>query len=423
MLRHYYRLLPLLGLVLALMLALPSAFAEELVLAIVLKEASQFHPDIIASQLQTQASRTLMLQADVLPNPLLTLSTIPTQRGNPYFRQADRVLRIDQTLERGGKRGLRKDIAAALIESTRLDEAGVRRQAFTETVKTLIALRRAQDRLMLAQQQEADAEKLAIAARFRVIKGDLSALESARIAADALRVRNDRLRASQALDEARLQLSRLLGADRARSLNWTVGESLGNLTPVLDDHPSIDNADAIATELPETRASLQRLEAAKRQRELSYTLRTRDVSVSSQLESKPDQGGTVIGVGISVPLLLGNDFRGDIARSEAEVRQAEAEWMSRLRQLQSEIRILQQSLPPLESTARSLLQDLLPAAIQNADKLDAAYRQGAASLIDLLDARRQAFIARNEAIDAQADLAIARQTLKFIQLQIKGELP
>lgn len=426
----FYRLLPLLGMVLIVLLAMPSAFAEELVLATLLKEAVQVHPDIISSQMRTQAARTLMLQADVLPNPLLSIATIPVERGNPYFRRADKVLRVDQTVERGDKRDLRKQLAAATIESVSLEEAAIRRQSLADTARTLIELKRTEQRLQLAREQEIDGQKLAEAARFRVKEGDLSAVEASRIQADALRSRNDRIRAEQALDKARLALSRLVSATPQRALGWTVADDWSTLTPEAVLFPlGVGNAgdptapDGVAERLPDNLAGLRFIQAAQRQRDLAQAQRTRDVGVSSQLENKPDQGGSVIGIGVSIPLLLGNDFSGDIARAEADIRQAEAEWMSRLRQLQAELRSLAQSLPALQATAQSLRQDLLPTALQNADKLNAAYRQGAASLIDLLDARRQAFNAQNETIDAQAELASARQTVHFIRLQLEGALP
>ena len=57
--------------------------------------------------------------------------------------------------------------------------------------------------------------------------------------------------------------------------------------------------------------------------DIARAQRTRDVSVGVQYEHFPPDARNTYGISVSIPLFLGNDYRGDIARSEAEHTAAE----------------------------------------------------------------------------------------------------
>ncbi|MCK6386212.1 MAG: TolC family protein, partial [Zoogloea sp.] len=153
-------------------------------------------------------------------------------------------------------------------------------------------------------------------------------------------------------------------------------------------------------------------------RELARAQRTRDVSVGVQYEHFPPDARNTYGVSISVPLFLGNDYRGDIARSEADYSAAEQQLLATRAAVGNEQARLQAELDAARARHQRLRDVVLPAAEKAARGADLAIQKGAMSLTDYLDTQRSLRSARIEAILARADLARAG-----LLLRLAGDTP
>jgi cobalt-zinc-cadmium efflux system outer membrane protein len=152
---------------------------------------------------------------------------------------------------------------------------------------------------------------------------------------------------------------------------------------------------------------------------LAQSLRTRDVTLGLHTERDPSLGGNVFGLSISVPLLLNNDFTGEIlkARSEAELARNELERTQAA--VRTDIDRARTRLESAQERARRLAQEALPEARKAVEAVEFAFRKGAGSLTDLFDARRQYAAISNEAIAAHAQFATELSTLK-LSLEIEN---
>ena len=160
---------------------------------------------------------------------------------------------------------------------------------------------------------------------------------------------------------------------------------------------------------------VQRVEAnqADALRELARAQRTRDVSVGVQYEHYPPDGRNTYGVSISVPLFLGYDYRGDIARSEADYGAAEQQLIATRAFVSSEQSRLRAEYAARQSRYRRLAEVVLPAAERAGRGADVAIQKGGMSLTDYLDTQRSLRAARIETIQARADLARAALMLRL----------
>lgn len=369
--------------------------------------------DIAIARRALEQARADVQVAGQPPNPQFTWTT---QNINPRLgvgagplrgKTVDSIARIDQVLERGNKLGLRVDTAKRL-------EAAVGEDLNDTGRQQLLAVRAAYYDLLAAQEKLATAEdtaqlfgKSVDAAQTRQRAGDLAAAEVSRIRVDALRAQNDARSAQADLSRARLALAYLIGADAQAA-------DIRAVTPwPARGATDFGQIEALVDRRPDVRAAQARVEAADKARELAQAQRTRDVSVGVQLEHYPNsdtntQGsGNSVGFSFSVPLFLRHNYDGTVAR-------ALADWYAARDSLE---RVRAQALGDvlrarndLESAAERLNRfetDLLPAAQKSADAAEFAFKNGAISVMDLLDARRTLKAVLIDAANARADHAKA----------------
>ena len=154
-------------------------------------------------------------------------------------------------------------------------------------------------------------------------------------------------------------------------------------------------------------AAGQRLLAAERAYALAASLRVRDVTIGMQFERAPDLGGTVVGVSLGVPLLVNNDYRGELQRAQAEIEVARTQRdRVRLAAVTEAHAALARLSSALDRAAR-LERESVPRARTVAAMVEAGFAQGGSSLNDLVDTRRQLVAVRAEAVQAEAEIARA----------------
>ena len=163
-----------------------------------------------------------------------------------------------------------------------------------------------------------------------------------------------------------------------------------------------------ATVGEELKAARQRLEAARKNRDLARAGRVHDVTVGVQYDHFPTQiTNNTFGVSVSVPLFLFYNFDGEIKRAEVSVNSAEEE-MERTRALaRADIARTRADLESAQDRVQRYTDALLKEAQRAADAAEYAYKRGAVGVTDLLDARRTWYATRLDAASAQADYAKA----------------
>ncbi|HEY1461702.1 MAG TPA: TolC family protein [Casimicrobiaceae bacterium] len=360
------------------------------------------------------AAQAGVLIAGARPNPNLTVQTsnINPQAGigpgAPRDKAVDTQLRVDYLVERGNKRDLRLANAAELEKATREDLSDALRVQGAAVANAYYDLLLGQEKALLATETASLFGATLAASERRLQAGDASSTDVDRIRVDTLRAQGDERSAAVDRRHAQSALAALLGieADAARIV-------ASDAWPAADYPRATSSLDERAALRPDVRAARARVDAALHARELARSLRTRDVSVGVTYDHWPQNGnnfqgtGNSYGVSVSVPLFFGNHYDGEIAR-------AESDWAAALDALDKVTAVASAELAHTDAdlaSARERLarydRDLVVAAQRVAEAQEFAYRKGAISVLDLLDARRTLRSVQQDAATARADYAKA----------------
>ena len=353
-------------------------------------------------------------RADVAPNPVLSASIANSDAGRYRPRDSDRIVRIEQMFERGGKRDLRIAVARAGERVARLDYAELRRSQAILMYQAYYDLLGQQGSVEIALENAAGYTRLVDAAERRLRAGDIAAVDVARLRVEASRANADVGAAQAARARAQIALAALLGV-----------ESAASRLRIADGFPDVPEAEL--SSLPQrmaaafdaradAAASRARVEQFEQAQRLAASQRTRDVTVGLQTERSPALGGSVFGVSAAIPLFVFNDYSGDLARALAERDQA-AEDLTRVQAaIRTDVDQATAALGAARARLALLTGTALPQAQRAAQAIEFAFERGAATLTDLFDARRQFAAVRLDEINARTELARAltawRQALK-----------
>lgn len=379
--------------------------AASLTLSAAAARSAQCHPDVLAAEHVLLGAEADRITAAQQPNPQLTLgaASINPARGGVgsgslWNKTFDHQLRVDQLIERGDKPGRRRAAADAQRDAAQQDLAEMRRQARLAATRAYVDLaaalaRRAEIRAA-ADLNDASAQAL----RRRVQAGDAAALDLTRFELDRLRLQGDLAQADGDARVLQTQLALMLGAT-------AVLPALAPPLPAAFEPAPPD----VPEQRADVRAAAARVQAADSMLALAQAQRTRDVSVGVQLDRYPASAANPSGTGntlslfVSVPLFVRHANEGEVARALAAADAARQAQRSVLAAAVADVERAQAQWRAADARWQLATGQMLPAAERVAAGAELAYRRGATSVLDVLDARRSLRAAHIERINAEAD--------------------
>lgn len=395
---------------------------QQFSLAQAIQLAFAHNPDLRLSVLGVDGAAAMLEVASAQPNPTLTVQTMGINphagigAGSLRAKTVDSTLRLDQLIERGGKRGFRMDAARALEQAAKADLHDVRRRLRQQVSLAYYDLLSARDRLVITRQSADLFDSTVQAAQKRQRAGDLAPSDVARAQVDALRARNDTLQAQS--DVLVMQQSLLLimgqpidGGAIEPTDSWPVSAPPG---AEVGTEVGVKTGAELAPSLlqrADIRAAQARLDAALSSRQLALASRVADVTVGVQAEHFPatasnGQGsGNSYGIALQIPLFVRYAYGGEI-RSAAVAAEVAQENFNQVRVVaRSEQQLASAHLRVAYERMRRDDDELLVVAKKSADAAEFAFAHGALGIMDLLDVRRTYRSAQLDALAAHADYA------------------
>lgn len=366
----------------------------------------QHSHEIMLAQAAVTGAAADVRVAGQRPNPDVSLNVLSISPWSGYGaggwseKKLDTVLRIDQLVERGGKRDLRVKGAESRLEASRFDLDDTARQQLGVLRYAYYNLRLAQEKLILARETAELYGKSADAGRLRQKVGDIAPVDVSRLQIDKARADSDVRQTQTELEQAQQALAYLIGREPdARQLvaadNWPAWEETALNEAPLGQRPDLE-------------AAQKRIRAAEADRDLARAKKSRDVTVGFQMEHNLQNAPTdSIGFGLSVPLFIWHEYEGDIARAEADFNVARLQYEQQQAQASGQVAQSRNALLSARDRYKRLDSGLLTDAERVAKAAELAYSKGAMSLMDLLDARRTLRQIQIEAASARADYAKA----------------
>ena len=382
-------------------------------LADALRLARENNPDLLAARSDLETALAQRETAVALPNPVLSYSTskIPTDGtpagtvyGNDFYSRAyDTVVSVGQLVEIGGKRGSRRASADAGIAAADARFADAGRLLDAAVVKAYVAAAVAAKSAALTRESAASFARTAALAREREAAGDISAAERAQIEIAAGKFLADAAQADLGSANARRALAALLNRPSV-----ALAEDLGALAAAENEAAlPADDASVFAK-----RPDLLALDAAVRRADADFALqkafRVPDPTLLVQYEREPPDLRNTFGFGVSFPIPLFNRNSGAIRTASVAAESARRDLARGRVRTEQDLAATREALEIARERAGRLVGELVPKATSVRDTVRYAYEQGGASLLELLEAERNANDLLVAAATAQGDLAASR---------------
>ena len=406
--------------ILAILLLLPvSAWAETHALTVAEAQRAAFEHnwDLLAAASGVDAATAQQIVSREFPNPTLSLSTTyinvdnhtsATPGGNGVWdRSYDTTVAINQLFEIGGKRRHRQTSAAAAFDTARALLLDTKRTLDAAVVKAYTAAAQAEENVRILLQSAGTLRQEAKIADLRLHAGDISSSDKNRIEIAAEQLELNAQTAKTAAAQACVALEVLIGVPRPRG-DVTLSdrlETLGAPVPAADMNTNGDSRpDVVAAE-----ATVRKAEADLR---LQKAFRIPDPTVLAQYEHQPPDTPQTVGFGVSFPLPVWNQNRGNILAAQAALDQARIAYDKARAQAMADIAVAQLAYDDAAKRWRRYREIIRPRSEQIRKTMAFAYTKGGASLLDLLSAERDDNDIRIAAAQAAADTAVTAAALK-----------
>jgi outer membrane protein, heavy metal efflux system len=371
-----------------------TARAEPLTLDDALALAAQNNPQLQSARFNADATSGAIMQAAARPNPSLSL----LQEG---FRGADRTSTalINQTIELGGKRSARLDVASYRREAAlaSLDSRAAALQA--DVASAFYGVLAAQRQLQVADESARLAARSAGIAERRALAGKVSPVEAtkARVAASAadIEAANARRRVATALDT----LANATGSEAPRERVATGDlDTLPSVEPLAELLPRIDSG-------PDSRAARAEALRANAAIAVEKAKRIPDITISAGMKRISTTGAPInqAVIGISIPLPIFDTNKGALLEAAHQARKADADVDAARARLQLELSQAYAAYETAADEARRLKADVLPAAREALDAMSRGYELGKFGFLDVLDTQRTLFQGESQYVTALGD--------------------
>ena len=386
--------------------------------------------DLLAAKSGVDAATAQLLAAKEFPNPTFSYSSAKigsrenaTTIGNGLWsRSYDTIFAVNQLIEIGGKRQARRLSAKAGVAGARARFYDARRLLDQGVTKAYVAALLAVENERILNESASLLRHEVEIARVRLKVGDLSDSDEKQIENNADVFALQAKSAEAAAKQARIALEILLGVGQPNG-NWKPTESLAQIVAA---NPQSNESKTNALR-PDVLAAEADLNQSKSDLKLQKAMRIPDPTLSFLVEHNPPGGGPpedTVGIGVSFPLPLWNQNRGEIKSAQAVVdknalalAKARAQAVADAASAQSEFREASERLARYQN-------QILPRSQKVRESVAFAYEKGGASLVDFLEAERADNDARlasaqalSDSASAGADLRAATETMNDSTVQ------
>lgn len=368
----------------------------DLTLHVALSRALLGNPGLQVFGWEMRAREAQALQASLWPNPEIG-ADIEEFGGNSNLSgtgAAEIGLGLSQLLPLGGDFGARRRVAARERDLAGWDYEAVRLDVFTATVQTFAEVLAAQERLLLADNLLALADRFAKTVVDRAEAGKVSPLEATRAGVVRSNAVIARGQAARDLTAARIRLSSMWGNPEP-DFERVVGD-FGGIHPL----PALKSVTDLIERNPDVARFASEMALRKADLSLAKAERIPDPILSAGPSRFNELGETAFRAGVSIELPLFNRNQGAIKEARYRIRQVEAGSRAVRVEVRQQLASTYEMLAAAYEAATTLKTDVVPAATETFEATEEGYREGKFDLLTVLDAQRTLFEATNQFVDA-----------------------
>jgi outer membrane protein, heavy metal efflux system len=371
------------------------------------------NPSLKAARTQIGQSRAQEVTAGLRPNPVLQGDSQFLPIFNPSAFNSENVSQVQQydlgigyLFERGGKRQRRVQVARDQTEVTRLQVRDTERNLAFSVAQQFISAQLAKANLEFTTQALESFRKTVDISETRYKAGDISQGDLLKIKLQVLQFETDVSSARVALQQAMVSLRQLIGFDAVAADYEIAGE--------LAYQPLTEGLEQVQVTALQSRPDLasarQSTVAARSQIELAQANAKQDLTTA--LSYSHTSGLSSSSFSFNIPLPVFNRNQGEIERTHLAETQAVYNAKAAEEIVVRDVKVAYEQAKANETIVNLYLSGYLKQAQESREISEFAFRQGAVSLIDLLDAERSYRNTELAYREALANYAIAVQQLR-----------
>ena len=351
--------------------------------------AMQHNHTLLAARTTIQQSQAEETTANLRPNPTLFADWeylplfTPSAQNSTYLHDSTEAdLGLGYLLERGKKRQHRLQAAKDVTAQTRSLVADNERSLAFNVASLFVNVQLAESTLELAGQDLKSFQQTVDLSELRYKDGAISEDDYLKIKLQLLQFETDFQQAQLARVQALSDLRQLLGYESV-SADYDVAGPF-------DYQPVKGNLDDLQLKAmqnrPDYRAAQQGVTAATSQYDLQKAIGKVDVTVQANYShTNGINAATFYG---SIPLPIFNRNQGEIARTRFAIAQAQEQEKAVSGQVMTDVRDAYEGLRVSDRVVQLYRSGYLDVAQKDRDISEYAYKRGAVSLLDFLDAER-----------------------------------
>jgi outer membrane protein, heavy metal efflux system len=351
--------------------------------------ALQHNHNLLAARTTIQQSEAEEITANLRPNPVILSDWQflpvfqPSQFSEDYLdNTAQFDLGLSYLFERGKKRQHRLRAARDVTAQTRSLVADSERGLAFSVASGFVNVELAESTLALAQQDLQSFQNTVEIAQARYNAGDIGESDLLKIKLQLLQFQTDVSAAKLARVQGLSDLRQLLGYESIAA-DYDVAGSF-DYQPVKGN---VDDFQAMALQnRPDLRAAQQGVTAANSQHALQQAIGKRDITGQVSYTHIGYLNDISLFGQMQMPIFDRN--QGEIARAAYAITQAQEQEKFTGGQVQTDVRDAFENLRTNDQVVALYRSGYLDEAQQSRDISEYAYRHGAASLLDFLDAER-----------------------------------
>lgn len=347
-------------------------------------------------------SRGQQIAAGAYPNPILEGGAGKGSIRDPSTGVSiiEHTITVGQPIEWSPKRQARQEAANAGVAGASAGLEAAKLNLLTDVKVGFYQLLLAQRDAELAAQNVATVEEVLRTAKLRVAAGEATSFDTMKAGVELQKAQKEAARARNGLLVARSRLNTLTAGGLGKQFSI-----VGGFQPLKQEL----NVDQLVTEAVERHPALRRLSklAEQAERTVEFERESRIPNINVLGTYHREAGDQSIIAGLAVPIPIWYRRQGEIEtalgakhRAVAERQRAQNELEQAVIQHSQDVRTAQEQLRVFETGLLKQAEQILTIA-------RTSFRQGAASLLDLLDAQRVYRQTLYEYAQVSADLSIA----------------
>lgn len=348
---------------------------------------------LIAASLNIDNAQAQEIIAAAIPNPVFSFTV--HELAPKAFAPESRHLavpallpQIQQLIETAGKRRLRIESSELATEAVNLDVLDVARVLTNAVRRSFYNLLLSQKTINVANDNLEHYREILKVNEIRLKVGDVAEMDFIRIEVESLKVQSDQDQARAALNQARADLLLLLGWPE-NSIEINAVEAWPEAFPEIAMIRQDELVRRALERRPDMRAARVRIAQARKVLTLAQRRVIPDVTISAFYDQ--DQGNQFPrtgGVGISIPIPLFYQQKGEISQARVGLTSAELSLRQAEQGVQAEVMKASASWKSADAIARRFETSVVRRIETLRKAQEIAYQKGAVGVLDLIDAQR-----------------------------------